>query len=69
MQERAVFASPGSPLEGLLARPEPEIHGWIADRLMAGEELRPADVPPDIVADVPRDPRDRRTPQETPAAG
>lgn len=71
MQERAVFASPSSPLEALLARPEPEVHGWIADRLMAGDELIPGDLPADIVPDPPADPRDRRdrAPVETPAAG
>ena len=46
MQERAVFASPSTPLEALLARPEPEVHEWIADRLMANDDIRPADLPP-----------------------
>jgi hypothetical protein len=69
MQERAVFGSPKSPLEALLARSEPDVHGWIADRLMTGEELRPDDLPSDIVAETPSDSRDRRAPQETPAAG
>jgi hypothetical protein len=69
MQERAVFDNPRSPLEALLARPEPEVHGWIADRLLAGDELRPEDLPADIVPEAPADPRDRRRSEETPAAG
>ncbi|HTV00067.1 MAG TPA: tRNA-dihydrouridine synthase family protein [Luteitalea sp.] len=70
MQERAVHAAPSTPLEALLARPEPEVHGWLADRLMAGDEIRPEDLPADIVPPAPADPRDRsRTPVETPAAG
>ncbi|BCS32981.1 hypothetical protein TBR22_A22060 [Luteitalea sp. TBR-22] len=69
MQERAVFDNPRSPLEALLARPEPEVHGWIADRLLAGDELRAEDLPADIVPEAPADPRDRRAPAETPAAG
>ncbi|MCC6164461.1 MAG: tRNA-dihydrouridine synthase family protein [Acidobacteria bacterium] len=44
MQERATFDSPRSPLEALLARPEPEVHEWIADRLLAGDDIRPEEL-------------------------
>ena len=70
MQERAVFSAPRSPLEALLARSEPEVHGWIADRLMAGDEIRAEDLPAYIVPPEPADPRDRRRDRpDTPAAG
>lgn len=68
MQERAVFGAPRSPLEALLARAEPEVHAWIADRLIAGDDLRPEELPDDIVPDTPADARDRRA-VDTPAAG
>ncbi len=67
MQERAVHATPRTPLEGLLARPEPPIHEWIADRLLAGEEIRPEELPADVAAAAADSVRDRRA--ETPAAG
>ena len=69
MQERAVFASPGSPLEGLLARPSPRCMrgsptgSWPATRSGA------ADLPADIVADPPRRRARPAGAQETPAAG
>jgi hypothetical protein len=70
MQERAVHAAPRTPLEALLARAEPEVHGWLADRLIAGDEIRPDDLPADIVPPQSADSRDRdRRPVETPAAG
>lgn len=66
MQERAAHVAPRSPLEALLARAEPEIHQWIADRLIAGDDLRPDEAP--VVAPIEsRDARDR--PRETVAAG
>jgi tRNA-dihydrouridine synthase 3 len=34
-----------SPLEALLARSDQAAHGWIADRLLAGEEVDPAEAP------------------------
>lgn len=65
MQERASQVRPRSPIEALLARPEPEIHAWLADRLLAGDDLDPSEAPEVAPADV----RDRRSPVETPAAG
>lgn len=69
MQERAVHASPRTPLETLLARPEPAVHEWLADRLLAGDDIRAEDLPADVeaAAAASADPRDRRA--ETPAAG
>lgn len=69
MQERAVHGAPRSPLEALLARPEPAVHEWLADRLIAGDEIRGEDLPAEIADAAPVDPRDRRAPAETPAAG
>ena len=68
MQERALHAAPRTPLEALLARPEPEVHAWIADRLIAGDDIDPAALPDDIVPEAPADARDRRS-AETPPAG
>ena len=67
MQERATHVAPRSPLEALLARTDPTAHGWIADRLLAGDDLLPADAPAPPPAADPRDARDR--PRETAAAG
>ena len=70
MQERAVFGTPRSPLEALLARPEPAVHEWLADRLMAGDAIAPESLPDDIATPAPVvDARDRRSPVDTPAAG
>ena len=68
MQERAVHVSPRTPLEALLARPEPAVHEWLADRLMAGDEMCPEDLPGDIARMPVADARGRRQ-VETPAAG
>lgn len=65
MQERAAHLAPRTPLEALLARPEPDIHGWIADRLIAGDDIRPEEAP-EVVAQ-PAD--DRRARPEAVAAG
>jgi len=64
MQERAAHISPRSPLEALLARTDVEAHGWIADRLIAGDEVTPdaAPLPP-----PPTD--DRRGAVDATAAG
>lgn len=62
MQERARHVAPRSPLEALLARPEPAVHAWLADRLLAGDEIRPEELPEDIGATT-------ETGVETPAAG
>ncbi|MBA2355738.1 MAG: tRNA dihydrouridine synthase [Luteitalea sp.] len=47
MQERAQFLAPRTPLEALLARPEPGVHAWLATRLIAGDEIGPDDLPDD----------------------
>jgi tRNA-dihydrouridine synthase 3 len=65
MQERAFHVSPRTPLEALLARPEPAIHEWLADRLIAGEDVRPEDLPREAAAATSDDGRDRRV--DTPA--
>ncbi len=68
MQERALHDAPRSPLEGLLARQEPAVHEWLADRLLAGDDIRPEDLPADVAAAAAdADPRARHA--ETPAAG
>lgn len=65
MQERAAHLAPRTPLEALLARPEPEIHDWMADRLIAGDELRPEEAP-EVMAQAADD---RRARPEAVAAG
>jgi tRNA-dihydrouridine synthase 3 len=45
LQEREERFEPRSPLEALLARPDPAAHEWVADRLMAAEPEW-ADPPP-----------------------
>ena len=67
MQERAVHASPRTPLEALLARPEPPVHEWLADRLLGDEEIRPEDLPSEVALAAARSASDRRA--DTPAAG
>jgi tRNA-dihydrouridine synthase 3 len=47
-----------TPLERLLARADVTAHEWIADRLIAGDEIEPADAPEP--APEPLDARDRR---------
>ena len=64
MQERAAHLSPRSPLEALLARADVEAHAWIADRLLAGDEIAAEAAPPPApVTD------ERSRPRETAAAG
>ena len=65
MQERAAHLTPRSPLEALLARTDTEAHGWLADRLIAADEIDAAAAPPP----PPPVDADRRGPRETAAAG
>lgn len=62
MQERAQHTAPRSPLEALFARAEPAVHEWIADRLIAGDDVRPDDLPANVAASTSQQ-------RETPAAG
>ena len=65
MQERAAHLAPRSPLEALLARADPATHSWVADRLIAGDEVRPEEAP----EVAPEAPDDRRVRPEAVAAG
>jgi tRNA-dihydrouridine synthase 3 len=55
MQTRESDAWATAPLERLLARADVTAHAWIADRLIAGEEIDPHDAP----APTPEPPDDR----------
>jgi tRNA-dihydrouridine synthase 3 len=46
MQERESLSFARTPLEGLLARQDPEAHAWLVERLMAREEVDPEAAPP-----------------------
>lgn len=54
MQERAAHTTPRSSLEALLARADGDAHGWIADRLIAGEPLDPDAAPAPLPVADPR---------------
>jgi len=45
MQEREPSRVFASPLDALLARPEPAIHKWLAERLVAGDDINPESAP------------------------
>jgi tRNA-dihydrouridine synthase 3 len=61
MQERAAHVHPRSAMESLLARTDAAAHGWVADRLLAGDAID-ADAAPPPPPDPPADQRtDRRT--------
>ena len=46
MQEREAGRTGMTPLERLLARADAGAHEWLADRLLAREEIRPDEAPP-----------------------
>jgi tRNA-dihydrouridine synthase 3 len=61
MQTRESDEWAATPLERLLARADVGAHEWIADRLIAGEEVDPSAAPEPLVEPAERvDPRDRR---------
>jgi hypothetical protein len=46
MQEREPWRDVGSPLDALLARGDAAAHGWLAERLVARDDVDPAEAPP-----------------------
>jgi tRNA-dihydrouridine synthase 3 len=62
MQTRESAAFARSPLEALLARGDEAAVSWLADRLVARDEVDPAEAPPP--AGAPADPSDRDEPAE-----
>jgi hypothetical protein len=69
MQTRESDEWATSPLERLLARADVTAHGWIADRLIAGEEITPERAPEPVPAARIDDRDRRRTPEFAEAEG
>jgi hypothetical protein len=62
MQTREPLGFARSPLEALLARGDEAALGWLADRLLARQDVDPAGAPEPTTA--PGDPADRDEPAE-----